>query len=116
MVKVLKRAFDYQHKAPAIDLLYCVTKAEPTLRKWSKFSLCVRAHEINRETIQLMDKTFQYFTRQTVCSFEAEGLLALQRKVDGNFKRAVVVYPLYDDADDTVNNQHITWSQYNHIL
>ena len=51
-----------------------------------------------------------------MCSFEAEGLLALQMKVDGNFKRAVVVYPLCDDADDTVNNQHKTWSQYNHIL
>lgn len=110
MVMVVNRVFDYQLKAPAIDLVFCVTTAKTTFQKWVKYSSCVNVHEINQDTIKLMDKTFQYFSRRTICSLQAEGLLALQRRVDSNFKHAVV-YPLYGDADYNVRNQRKTWSQ-----
>ena len=110
MVMIVNRVFDYQLKAPAIDLVFCVTTVKKNLQKWTNFSSCANACEINCDTIQLMDKTFQYFSRRTICSLQVESLLALQRKVDSNFKHAVV-YPLYGDADDNVRNQHKTWSQ-----
>ena len=111
MVVILKRVFDYQLKAPAIDLVYCVTTSKIIAQKWGRFSSCVETYKITHDAIQLMDKTFQYFSRRTICSsdHEAEGLLDVQRKVDSSFKRAVI-YPLYGDADDTVRNQHKIWS------
>ena len=112
MVMIVKRVFDYQLKAPAIDLVYCVTTAKTTVQKWLKFSSCVNTYEINHDTIQLMDKTFQYFSGRTICSFEAEGLMAVRKKVDSSFKRAIV-YPLYGDADDNVLDLHKTCSQMN---
>ena len=110
MVMIVKRAFDYQLKAPAIDLVYCVTTAKTTTQKWAKFSSCAGAYTINHDTIQLMDKTFQYFSRRTIYSSEAKGLMAVQNKVDSSFKRAIV-YPLYGDADNSIRNQRKSWSQ-----
>ena len=105
MVMIVNRKFDYQLKAPAIDLIYYVTTTEATIRKFAKFSsYCADVYEVSCNTIELMDKTFQYFSRRTICLFQAESLLALQRKVDSGFKRAVV-YPLFGDNDDMVTNQ-----------
>ena len=110
MMLIVNRVLDYQLKAPAIDLIYCVTTVKETVRKWAKFSLCDDVLEMSRDTIQLIDKTFLYFSRRTLCSLQTEKLLALQWDVDSCFKRAIV-YPLYSDADDIVHNQYKTWTQ-----
>ena len=54
-------------------------------------------------------KHFNIFPGE-LCSCEAKGLMAVRKKVDSSFKRAVV-YPLYGDADNSVRNQRKTWSQ-----
>ena len=67
-------------------------------------------YETNHDTIELMDKIFLCFSRRTVCSSQSKDLLALKRRVDSGFKRAVI-YPLYRDADDAVSGSRLTWNQ-----
>ena len=109
MVIVINRVFDYQVKAPAIDLIYRVTTEESAMKKWMRFAPNPSSVEIMRSTIELMDKVFLYFSKRTVSSSPLKSLLKVKRKVDACFKRAVV-YPLYSDPDDNVRNQ-VTWNE-----
>ena len=110
MVMVINRAFDYQVKAPAIDLIYRVTTEESVMRKWMRFTSNPSVMEIMRSTIELMDKVFLYFSKRTISSSPLKPIMKVKKKVDGCFKRAVV-YPLYSDPDDNVRNQQVTWNE-----
>ena len=105
MVVVINHVFDYQLKAPAVDLLYCVTKNQSTIQKWRKFLVPFESNVAKTGTIKLLKRTFEYFSRRTVCSREATDMFtSIKQKVGNGFKRAVV-YPLYDDPDITLRDR-----------
>ena len=114
-VMVINRVYDYELKAPAIDLLYLITSNNASLQRWNRFRSNDLAHETRRSTIQLMEKTFLYFSKRTICSRQIDALSDLKKRVDSCFKRAVV-YPLYGDPDDTFSSHHTIKSQSNQLF
>ena len=112
MIIVINRVYNYQVKAPAIDLIYGVTTDNSVIRKWIEFTSNPFQLRIMHSAIELMDKVFRYFSRRTISSSPLKSLLKIKRKVDGCFKRAVV-YPLYTDPDDKVNDMKVALNTLN---
>jgi hypothetical protein len=111
LVAVNKRLFDYQHKAPVIDLVFCfldTSKAAVIERSWNAMiwtqQQTCRSISVKNTEITLLKRVLQYFSKRTNGSLQSAREqnsrfeMLHSHKIDKYFTRAVV-YLLYRDPD-----------------
>jgi hypothetical protein len=130
LVAVNKRLFDYQYKAPAIDLVFCfldTSNAAAIKESWDAM-IRTQQQKLECESIsvdncetKLLKRVFQYFSKRTNGSLqsvrEQNSRFEILRahKIDNYFTRAVV-YLLYRDPDRRGREMVSTASVYGRLF